>query len=148
MKMHKMAVPAMLMAAAVAVLSGCSTMGKSYPISTPNVEILPLHRSEYVILGDTEGQACQSYLFGFIPLGDATTKYVNQPGQLINSLPKVMSSALYDAIDKVPGADSIMSVRVAVDNKFSVLGIYKHECVTVKGKAFELKTDSQAQAAP
>ncbi|MFI5350656.1 MAG: hypothetical protein ACHQ2Z_14010 [Elusimicrobiota bacterium] len=145
MKNRMMAVPAVLLAAAAA-MSGCSSMAKSYPLSTPNVEILPLHRAEYVILGDTEGQACESYLFGFIPLSGDAAKFVNQPGQLINTLPKVESAALYDAIDKVPGADSIMSVRVSVDTKFSVPGIYKHECVTVKGKAFELKTDAQAAA--
>jgi hypothetical protein len=147
MKNKQMAAMAVLLAA-VAAMSGCTTMVKSYPLNTPNVEILPLHRSEYVVLGDTEGKACENLLFGFISLGGGPKKYVNQPGQLINTLPAVESAAIYEAIDKVPGADSLMSIRIAESETYSVLGIYKTQCVTVKGKAFELKPDADLAKEP
>jgi hypothetical protein len=140
------------------LLTGCTTMTKGYPINTPNVEILPLHRSEYVILGDTEGEACANYLLGGkLPwFSGQPSKTVNQPGgggSFLASIPiigglfggqrPVVNEALYNAIEKIPGTDSLMSMRIAMHKRYSVLGIYSEQCATVKGKAFEIKTDKE-----
>ena len=154
MNHHKLL--ALLTLAAAAAMSGCTTMSKSYPLHTPSVEILPLHRSEYMILGDTEGQACARYFFGGkLPwFSGIPSKTVNTPGAtsgFLASLPiigaffggqeAVINEALYEAIDKVPSADSVMSVRVSMHKRYAIPMFYKDECATVKGKAFRLKVD-------
>ena len=140
------------------VMTGCSSLSKNYGLNTPTPELLPLHRDEYLILGDTEGQACERYLLGGqLPWFSGTpSKTVNMPGSggFLASIPiigglfggnqPIVSAALYNAIDKMPGADSIMSVRVVTHKTFwfpLVSFIYSEECATVKGKAFQYKTD-------
>jgi len=136
-------------------LSGCTSLSKRYPVDYPTAQILPLHRNEYKILGDTEGQACKNYLFwAALPwFSGEPTKTVVASGassSFLCSVPiigmfcgsaSVEDEALYNAVDKIPGTDSVMSMRVSTHRTFSVLGIYKEECATVRGKAFEIKTD-------
>ena len=144
--------------AAGGALSGCTTLSKGYPVNTPSVEILPLHRSEYQVLGDTEGEACAQYLLGGkMPWFSAPpSKMVNAAGSagggflasipiiggLLGGRDAVVNEALFNAIDKVPSADSIMSMRVSTHKRYSIPLFYKDECATVKGKAFKIKTDS------
>lgn len=143
-----------LTAISAAALTGCTSLTRSYGLNSPNPNVLPLHRNEYLILGDTSGDACERYLLGAIlPWFIAPSKSMNIPGAtgFLASIPfigglfggqqAIVSEALYNAIDKVPGADSLMSVRVVTHKKWSIPGIYSEECATVKGKAFEYKTD-------
>lgn len=138
--------------------SGCTTLSKSYPVNSPTVEILPLHRNEYKILGDTEGKACAKYLLGGkLPWFSSTpSKSVNQPGSatgFLASLPligglfggktAVVNEALYEALEKIPSTDSLMSMRVSMHKRFSIPLFYKDECATVKGKAFKIKVDKK-----
>jgi hypothetical protein len=147
-----------LLAAASALASGCTTLSKSYSFNTPNPEILPLHRNEYKILGDTEGKACGDYVlyarwpwFGGIP-----TKTVGYGGSsFMCSIPiigdmfcgdeAIANEAFYNALENMPGADSIMSPRVVVSKTYSWISFfYKQQCATVRGKAFEYKTDTKS----
>lgn len=136
-------------------LVGCTDYSKNYGLNQPGVEVLPLHRDEYKILGDTEGHACGQWLLGAkLPWFTAPEKTVNYAetsfDTLMQSIPilgwffsgdPAVEEALYNAIDRIPGADSVMSVRTSYDKKVNYFYIYKDECVTVKGKAFMLKTD-------
>lgn len=137
--------------------SGCSTLSKSYPLSTPPIVVDPLHRNEYLVLGDTEGEASASYLFGArLPwFSGQPTKTINRVasgnagflasipflGALFSGTESTVDEALYEAIEKMPGADSIMSVRTERHNKFRIPFIYSREEVKVKGKAFKIKID-------
>ena len=140
-------------------LVGCTDYSKNYGLNQPGVEVLPLHRDEYKILGDTEGHACGQWLLGAkLPWFTAPSKTVNYAetasDTFLQSIPIIgwffsgdpaVEEALYNAIDRIPGADSVMSVRTSYDKKVNYFYVYKDECVTVKGKAFMLKTDGPGQ---
>lgn len=145
---------------AVMGLAGCTTLSKSYPINrvSSGVEIMPLNRNEYKVLGDTKGEACAKYLLGGkLPwFSGVPTKTVSGVegggGSFLASLPiigiifggqpQVIQEATYEALEKVPGADALLSVRVKTLKKTSVPLFYREECVTVQGKAFAIKTDA------
>ena len=106
-------------------LTGCTTMSKSYPINrvSPGVELMPLSRNEYKIMGDTKGEACAKYfLGGKLPwFSGAPAKTVSGVegggGSFLASLPliggffggqeKITQEATYEALEKVPGADAL-----------------------------------------
>jgi len=144
---------------AVMGLAGCTTLSKSYPINrvSSGVEIMPLNRNEYKVLGDTKGEACAKYLLGgklpwFSGVPSKTVSGVEGGGSFLASLPiigiifggqpQVIQEATYEALEKVPGADALLSVRVKTLKKTSVPLFYREECVTVQGKAFAIKTDA------
>jgi hypothetical protein len=147
-----------LMTAALTMV-GCTDYSKNYGLNSPGVEILPLHRDEYKILGDTEGHACGQFVLGARwPWFSAPAKTVNYAessfGTLMQSIPIIgwffgedpaVEEALYNAIDRIPGADSVMSIRTSYDKKINYFYVYKDECVTIKGKAFMLKTDGPGE---
>jgi hypothetical protein len=54
----------------------------------------------------------------------------------------VIQEATYEALEKVPGADALLSVRTRTQKKYSIPLIYREECATVQGKAFGIKTDA------
>ena len=150
---------------AVMGLAGCTTMSKSYPINrvSSGIELMPLNRNEYKIMGDTKGEACAKYfLGGKLPwFSGAPAKTVSGVegggGSFLASLPligsffggqeKITQEATYEALEKVPGADSLLSVRTRTQKKYSIPMFYREECVTVQGKAFAIKTDAGAAAA-
>ncbi|MGC8500726.1 MAG: hypothetical protein ACP5OS_06050 [Leptospirillia bacterium] len=141
------------------MMAGCTDYSKNYGLNSPGVEVLPLHRDEYRILGDTEGHACGQFVLGARwPWFSAPAKTVNYAesafGTMMQSIPIIgwffgedpaVEEALYNAIDRIPGADSVMSVRTSYDKKINYFYVYKDECVTVKGKAFMLKTDGPGE---
>ncbi|HAF94964.1 MAG: hypothetical protein A2021_08095 [Elusimicrobia bacterium GWF2_52_66] len=145
---------------AVIGLTGCTSISKTYPINrvSSGVEIMPLNRNEYKVLGDTKGEACAKYfLGGKLPwFSGVPTKTVSGVegggGSFLASLPiigtffggqpQVIQEATYEALEKVPGADALLSVRVRTLKKTSVPLFYREECVTVQGKAFSIRTDA------
>jgi len=151
-----------LAAAGLAVmgLAGCASISKTYPINrvSSGVEIMPLNRNEYKVMGDTKGEACAKYLLGgklpwFSGVPSKTVSGVEGGGgSFLASLPligtffggqeKVIQEATYEALDKVPGADALISVRVRTQKKTSIPLLYREECATVQGKAFAIKTDA------
>ena len=64
MKLNLMAVVSGLMLLSLAACS--NTNMKSYPVNriTSGIELMPLNRNEYKVLGDTQGEACSKYLLG------------------------------------------------------------------------------------
>ncbi len=141
-------------------LTGCTSISKTYPINRVNsgVELMPLNRNEYKVIGDTQGEACAKYLLGGkLPWFSGTpTKTVSGieggGGSFMASLPiigglfggqeKVIQEATYEALEKVPGADALLSVRTRTQKKYSIPLFYREECATVQGKAFAIKTDA------
>ena len=145
---------------AVIGLAGCTSMNKSYPVNrvSSGVEIMPLNRNEYKVMGDTQGEACAKYfLGGKLPWFSGTPKktvsgaeggggsfMASIPiiGSFFGGQPQVIQEATYEALDKVPGADALLSVRVKTQKKYSIPVFYREECATVQGKAFAIKTDA------
>jgi len=145
---------------AVIGLAGCTSINKSYPINriSSGVEIMPLNRNEYKVIGDTQGEACAKYLLGGkLPwFSGVPAKTVSGAGggggSFMASLPliggffggqeKVIQEATYEALEKVPGADALLSVRTRTQKRFSIPLVYREECATVQGKAFGIKTDA------
>lgn len=160
---------ACLLMGMAAGLTGCVSMNKAYPFNrvSGGVEIMPLQRNEYKVLGDTEGTACAKYLLGGkLPwFAGAPAKSVNKTldqqtwfeGSSLVSVPligwlfggkrAVVEEAIYEALENVPGADALLSVRVKTNRTFRIPGFYKGECATVKGKAFQIRTDKGMETA-
>ena len=145
---------------AVAGLAGCTSLSKTYPVNSVSsgVEIMPLNRNEYKVMGDTKGEACAKYLLGGkLPwFSGSPSKTVSGAqtggGSFLASLPligslfggqeQVVQEGTYEALDNIPGADALLSVRVRMHKKTSIPIIYREECATVQGKAFAIKTDA------
>ncbi len=143
-------------------LAGCTSMSKTYPVNrlSSGVEIMPLNRNEYKVMGDTKAEACAKYfLGGKLPwFSGSPSKTVagaeGGGGNFLASLPiigtffggqeKVVQEATYEALEKVPGADALLSVRIRTQRKYSFPLFYREECATVQGKAFAIKTDAGA----
>lgn len=87
----------------------------------------------YDVIGPAQGTASQTLLFGFIPLGAERKVGTIATGSFGQYYSPITRAAIYDAIEAVPTADALISVRFnrKVDNYF----IYSEETVTVKGKA-------------
>ncbi|MBI4677528.1 MAG: hypothetical protein HY748_08095 [Elusimicrobia bacterium] len=154
-----------LLAGIGVMIPGCVSLDKAYPINrvASGVEVLPLHRDEYQILGDTEGEACAKYLLGGkLPwFAGAPIKSVNRNpdekpgffegsfgvsiplfGWLFSDRRDIIQEAVYDALEKVEGADALLSVRVKIQRRYRIPPFYANVCATVKGKAFQIKTDA------
>ncbi|HAK44500.1 MAG TPA: hypothetical protein DCO79_01075 [Spirochaeta sp.] len=88
----------------------------------------------YEIMGDVEGTAEYSMLFGFFPLGDAPKLEFSIFGNRASSSPGV-KLASYDAC-KTIGADGIYITSIYTESKQGFL--VNSELVTVTGKALKL----------
>ena len=61
-------------------------------------------------------------------------------GTFFGGQEKVVQEATYEALEKVPGADALLSVRIRTQRKYSFPLFYREECATVQGKAFAINT--------
>lgn len=131
---------------------GCTTRLKIYPYGmvNPAVSLEPLKRNQYVILGDVQGTAEETYLLGFIPLhsegslgvgGRIEKKFSEIQGQGLNGIEQ---KALYNALEKRPDADGVIAVRVVKATRTGFAFFYSTKYVVVKGKAIRIKTDVEA----
>lgn len=143
----------------VAGMTGCTSLSKSYPVNriSSGIELMPLYRNEYKVLGDTQGEACAKYLLGGkLPWFSGTpSKTVSGDtsasgnflasipiiGMLFGGQPPIIQEATYEALEKIPGADALISMRVKMYKNYSIPFIYSEQCATVQGKAFTIKTD-------
>jgi len=144
--------------------TGCVSLAKSYPINTTpgGIRVMPLERSQYKVLGDTEGTACVQYLLGArlpwfstepVKSLDAWADTNKGGGGMLDSIPLIgalfganrpaLDLAIYDALEKMEGADSLISVRITSKKNYKFLFLYSEECCTIKGKAFQIKIDAQ-----
>ena len=90
---------------------------------------------EYVILGQTTGSACgnlQDYL-----LSGGAAKTFSGPVH-----PQILEAARFDALNKSPGADNLMFVRVEIKNEGY------DQCATVTGKAYRVGRMQSGDGAP
>jgi hypothetical protein len=110
-------------------LTGCVSYSNSLPYGpAPLLELKTT--ATYDVIGDATGTATGAKLFGFIPIGGE--KKSGMVGGMIQ-LDPVAKTAIYNAIESVPTADSLLAPRYSV--KVSDYVIYTEETVTVKGKA-------------
>lgn len=137
----------LLFLACCVVLTSCTFKAYRHqqtPLAGP-LMIEPFKRGDFVIIGDIEGQACGSVLFWIFSFG-ADDKRIHLSGgsgwgSLLpwSGLSAVEQVALYDAVDRVRGADLIISLRSK--SQVTDYWIYRKECVIVRGKALQLKPD-------
>ncbi len=134
--------------------NGCVHFSKQYPIVDPQFET-QLDRNEYLVLGDTEGTGCAQYVLGGRWPWFSTTKTVflvgNQSsGSFRSSIPILgfffgiddsIGEAIFDALEKIEGADALFSVRVKLSRVYKA-PFYSEHCATVLGKALQIKTDT------
>lgn len=142
--MKKLVILMLLVAIAFAVTSCTTTYDKNMYMDDPAAFTSEEHgmwtrplEMGYEIIGDVEGTAEYSMLFGVIPMGDAPAIGFNVFGFFGNqnaSNPGV-KFASYDACQTV-GADGIYITSVYTESKKGLF--VNSELVTVKGKALKL----------
>ena len=109
--------------------SGCVSYFSRAPQGSVSLEALET-TATYDIIGDATGTATGGKLFGLISIG-GEDKF-GQVGPMFSANP-VMRAAVYNAIESVPTADTILAPRYRI--KTSNYIIYSEQTVTVKGKA-------------
>ncbi|MFA5138798.1 MAG: hypothetical protein WC728_06140 [Elusimicrobiota bacterium] len=154
----------------VLLLTGCVGSIKKYPygMMNPTLSLDPLERGEYVILGDVEGRAQGTEIFG-IPIIDGGTKQMvaslatpqaegvgailrvykdvatlgilkgRKPAQGPSRLTIVEQAALYNAMESQPEADGLVAVRITKGEMTRIPFIFKKYTVTITGKAIKIK---------
>jgi hypothetical protein len=123
------------------LLTSCSVNRRSIPSAPLNATVnFTMDDLEY--LGEIEGTAVQNYVLG-IPYGRTNYNYgrvLNQfMGMPVPTMHKrVVSQALYTAMSLKPDADFILPLASETKTNFLFLG--RKETVTVKAKAFKIKS--------
>lgn len=105
-----------------------------------------LKRGEYRILDKAQGDACGTYV-GLWPIPIFFTSTPSESGDVFGAGLGgwVNDAALYRAIAAVPNADAILAPRFTSES--NQVGIwYRKTCVTVRGKAVEVKGDDELTA--
>jgi len=120
----------------IGLMSGCSLNKSSVSGGTPGLS--PMTSCvKYEIIGDAMGEDSGAVLFGFIDLDedDKVGQVAGEgwPGSSFIDDPS-RDTAIYNAIESVPGADAIMAPRFT-RTRNGIFGIYITETVSVKGKA-------------
>jgi hypothetical protein len=123
--------------------SGCSSLSAGIGMAgTPKIAIEGLKRNEYQILGEVEGNAtARSAFFGIVKWGPNEGVGNDLPGAFATVKERAYAAAAYDAISKVPDADSLLEPRWNAKT-WSVPGLYAGATVTVKAKAIRVKPDT------
>lgn len=121
----------LLSALLLALLTGCATTS-SHLYSTPASPAMQLEAAypvavDYTLLGLTSGKACEkleTLKKNPIPGGGA-----QEPG---TGHPLVYQAAKYNALEKIPDADNLVSIRTRVEQTDT------EQCVTVTGRAYRI----------
>ena len=123
---------------------GCAFKNVSLPSTqTPEkVQVEPLKRSEYAVLGPVTGHGCAKYVALWpIPIwwtdGDDGFK-------IFSSSPESMArkTAMVSAIESAKGADTLLLPRYKEEG--AAFGFwYSNICAVVIGKAISIKPDTQ-----
>lgn len=128
-----------LLIGCVLLTSACTVTKRKAPMAAVNVHInFDMDDMEY--LGEVTGSAEQHYFLGMAYGG---RKYysgeVYMPGQFsMAGLDRAVQNAMYDALLSKPDADIILPF--SFETKIQKLFLGKLKKLTIRGKAFKLKT--------
>jgi len=127
------------------IFSSCSITSKSDKLIVPSSPIstqINLDFDDLEYIGEATGKSEQTYLLGFIPIGNRTYQYasINSFGSFGNHFPKKRgyNNALYDALNANLSCDFILPVSYNVNVIPMFLG--RKEYISVKVKSFKIKS--------
>jgi len=125
-------------------LTGCASQATA--IQGTRLDALTfdgLKRSEYRVIDKARGDACGTYV-GLWPIPVFWIDTPNESGVIFGHgiSAKAADAATYRAISAVPNADAILSPVYHVEEKSAGIW-YSKTCVTVRGKAVEVKSDDE-----
>jgi hypothetical protein len=134
------------------LVSSCVVRKSSSPVSAVTTQInLTYDDLEYI--SDVSGTSTQSYLLGFIPVGNRTNKFGALGGNIITSTRTAgvlrnrgLNNALYNILNSKPDIDYLMPVSYSVEKQVGFLG--RKEVVTIRAKAFKIRPKTNVIAAP
>ena len=122
--------------------AGCATL-KVAPPTGVGLD-LSAARSDYSVLATVEGTGKAYTIVGIpLPFGapvGSVFSGLSVPGLQVPN--KAMGIATYDALGKVPDADTIMPLTTTLE-KNGIPFIFRTYSATVKGKAIKIKTDAE-----
>ncbi|MDD4016518.1 MAG: hypothetical protein PHV28_01115 [Kiritimatiellae bacterium] len=132
-------VTSLCLAAITAVsLTGC--VGYRNSVAQGNLVLDINTTATYDVIGDAKGTATGATLFGFIPIGGENKGgSIGASGMMM--LGPVEQAAIYNAIESVPTADSLMWPRFQVEVANYI--VYSEKTVTVKGKAIRFNPSAK-----
>jgi hypothetical protein len=158
----------LLIAGAAFMTTGCAASLKSYPYTMmdTHVQLNPLSRKDYKVLGAVEGTAhCSGIFSGCWTDGEDKDKHfsgtllsdfalaqararkmragmMSTPQGEGDELPMVLSeveqAALYNAMEKQPEADGVINLVITKGTRTSYV-IFTEETVTVRATAIKIK---------
>jgi hypothetical protein len=107
-----------------------------------------LKRAEYRVLDKARGEACGTYI-GLWPIPVFWIDTPNESGVIFGHgiSAKASDAATYRAIAAVPNADAILTPVYHVEERNAGIW-YSRTCVTVRGKAIEVKSDEDLARLP
>jgi len=129
---------------------GCSyKYHRMQTVLLKDIKIADLQRDQYIIIGDTIGFGCAEYV-GLWPIPIWWISAEKKRGELfggVSTEPIAERVAMYNALEKMPEADAIIAPRFH-RSKDRVFPWFSRSCVTVKGKAIQIKSDTQLSGKP
>lgn len=151
--MRLLALPhALALVAALGAASGCAVNVNRARDVTPAVE-LPLRLGvDYDVIGDVDGAATRTLFLGFPTTqssnADRAGVLTGTPSprgkrRVFGNRDFTAEMAIYDAIQKTPGADAIVFPKFK-RKRTGIPIFYSTETVTVRGKAVHLKNTATA----
>lgn len=150
-------IPVGLVLVATLPLAGCMYAARGVDIDGQRIAgVVETEKYKHKILGPTSATAKGAYsplllpfyrLFGVsvVEGGDRHAGIATVTPTILGIVPfpvslesPVVSAAKYDALEKVPGADTLIAIRVKQETSDLIFGIWRTETVTVTAKAVQL----------
>lgn len=108
----------------------------------PNVPLQPLPRSDYRVVGKGKGDGCAHY----VALWPLPIFWVKREGGAMSWFSAdaegtAVRAAWYEAIERIPEADVMISPRVRIREQNQWALWYRRDCAQVQGKGLELNLD-------
>ena len=130
----------LLAAVGMSIATGCTTYRKATPLVPVNAQV-NFTMEDLEFIGDVEGKATQSYVFG-IPYGGR--RY--HRGILASQLPigialpntRGANNALYDALTQMDNADFVLPISTTIETDVQFLG--RRDQITIRCKAYRIKS--------
>lgn len=120
---------------------GCATV-KTAPISGVG-QCLEAERGDYVVTGTVEGTGKSVTICGLtFPWGAPLGVVSSGQALMIRKVAVAQGIAVYDALGKVPDADTILPMTTTIE-KNGIPFLYRTFTATVKAKAIKIKTDAE-----
>lgn len=130
----KLFLSSVLAAGVLLAASGCDLKRAAIPGAD-----IPFAKADFTVLGNTNAEACGSYIFGISALFSNERASINLPGLFSGSgvgSPEA-ASALYMALEKIPEATHLLSPRVhTVISGFAPFGLpfFGSRCAVVDAR--------------